>query len=103
MPGTVANREEEAKKLQAMIEANPELQQVIDDFDREYEFRKKLVAARKEAGLTQKELENLSGLDQRAISRLEKDQDVSPNLKTVLRYIDAMGYELHIAAKVSTS
>ena len=103
MPGTVANKEEEAKKLQAMIEANPELQQVVDDFDREYEFRKKLVAARKETGLTQKELENLSGLDQRAISRLEKDQNVSPNLKTVLRYIDAMGCELHIAAKVSTN
>ena len=101
MPGTVANREEEAKKLEAMIEANPELQQVVDDFDREYEFRKKLIAARKAAGLTQKQLESLSGLDQRAISRLEKDQDVSPNLKTVLRYVDAMGYELQLESKAT--
>ena len=101
MPGTVANREEEAKKLKALIEENPKLQHVVEDFDREYEFRKKLVAARKTVGLTQKELESLSGLDQRAISRLEKGQDVSPNLKTILRYVDAMGYELHLGAKTS--
>ena len=96
MPFVEADMEQEAMELQAMIDSNPEVKKHIEEFDKEYEFRKKLVLARKEAGLTQKELENLSGLDQRAISRMEADDKISPSVKTIMKYLGALGYELDI-------
>ena len=96
MPGTVANIEKEKEKMQALIDSDPELAQFAEEWDKEYEFRKKLVLARKEAGLTQKELGTLSGLDYRAVSRAESSTDVSPSLKTLIRYLNALGYQLDI-------
>ena len=70
---------------------------MIDDRpDRELEFRKKLATVRKGAGLTQKELETLSGLDQRTISRIESNSGISPSLKIIVKYLAVMGYELDI-------
>ena len=100
MPFVKANREEEAKRLQSLMDSSPEVRKHIEDWDKEYEFRKKLALARKEAGLTQKEVEQRSGLDQRAVSRMESDKDTSPSLKTLIRYLDAMGYRLEIVKAV---
>jgi len=102
MPFLKADVEEEAKKLQTMIDSDPETKKHIEEFDREYEFRKKLVFARKEAGLTQKELGMLSGLDYRAVSRAESDSNVSPNLKTLVKYLNAIGYELDIVKAITS-
>lgn len=96
MPFVAVDREENLRKLNEMLAENPELQEELDEFDREYEFRKKLVLARKEAGLTQKEIEAKTGLAQKAISRLENDTDVSPSVKTLRKYLHALGYELDI-------
>ena len=96
MPGIVADMEKEERKMQALIDSDPELAQFADDWDKEYEFRKKLVLARKEAELTQKELGALAGLDYRAVSRAESSTDVSPSLKTLIRYLGAIGYQLDI-------
>jgi len=96
MPFMEADMEQEARELQAMIEEDPELQKAAEQFDKEYELRKKLVLARKGAGLTQKELEEKSGLPYRAISRLESNTNVSPNVRTLIKYLNAMGYELDI-------
>ena len=68
----------------------------FDECAAEQDLRRKLVAARKEAGLTQKELGQKSGLDQRAISRLETDTNVSPSVRTLIKYLSSMGYELDI-------
>ena len=91
-----ANVQDERKMLQDLIDSDPEARQAVEDFDREYEFRRKLVLARQDAGLTQKELEQLSGLDQRAISRMETDEKISPSVKTLMKYLNALGYELDI-------
>ena len=96
MPGTVVDREQNAKKIKDLLGTNPELVEEVNEFEREYQFRKKLVLARREAGLTQKELEELSGLDQRTISRIEVDEKISPSIKTLIKYLGAMGYELDI-------
>jgi len=96
MPFIKANREEESKKLQALIDSDSEVKQHIEDWDKEYAFRKKIALARKEAGFTQKEVERISGLDQRAVSRMESDKDNSPSLKTLIKYLSALGYELDI-------
>ena len=50
MPGTVANMAEEEKRMQFLIDSDPEIAQFVEEWDREYEFRKKLVLARKGLG-----------------------------------------------------
>ena len=99
MPFVKADITTEQKMQQERMEANPEIKEFIEEWDREYEFRKKLALARKESGLTQKEVSMLSGLNQRAISRAESNTGVSPNLKTILKYIDALGYKLDVVPK----
>ena len=101
MPFVTANQEEEAKKLQALMDSDPEVKQHIEEWNKEYEFRKKLAYARKQTGLTQKEVEKISGLDQRAISRMEVNKDTSPSLKTLIKYLNALGYELDIIKATS--
>jgi len=101
MPFVEANMDEERKMLQNLIDSSPEAKKAVEDFDREYEFRKKLVLARQEAGITEKELQSLSGLDQRAISRMETDEKISPSIKTLMKYLHALGYELDIVKAVS--
>jgi len=96
MPFIQANVKEEEKRMQEMIDSDPNLAKFAEEWDREYEFRKKLVLARKEAGITQKELGAMSGLDYRAISRAETSEDVSPSLKTLIKYTSALGYRLDI-------
>jgi DNA-binding XRE family transcriptional regulator len=96
MPFIETDMQQETEELNAMIDADPELQIAASEFNREYEFRRKLVAARKAAGLTQKELGNKSGLPYRAISRMESNTDISPNIRTVLRSLSALGYDLEI-------
>ena len=101
MPFVKANRAEETMRLQSLIDSDPDVKQHIEDWDREYAFRKKLAMARKEAGLTQKEMEMLSGLDQRAVSRVESGKESSPSLKTLIKYLSALGYELDITKNAS--
>lgn len=96
MPFVEANMAEERKKLQELISNSPEAKKAVEDFDKEYEFRRKLVLAREEAGLTQRQLQEMSGLDQRAISRMEADEKISPSVKTLMKYLNALGYELDI-------
>ncbi len=93
--------EAEARELQYMIDTDPEVKEHVEAFNREYDFRKKLVAARKEAGLTQKELGEKSGIPYRAISRMETDANISPNLRTVLKSLSALGYELDVVKVVN--
>jgi DNA-binding XRE family transcriptional regulator len=96
MPFSTLNVDEVRKRIKEIEDANPEAKAALDEHRREYEFRKKLVLARQEAGLTQRELQSISGLDQRAISRVESDEKVSPSVKTLMRYLGAMGYQLDI-------
>jgi len=101
MPFIKADLEQEAEELQAILESNPKAKAHADAFNAEYEIRKKMVLARKEAGLTQKEVGARSGLDYRAISRTESNKDVSPNLRTLVKYLDAVGCELAVVKKSS--
>jgi len=99
MPFVKTDIQAERQKVQKLIDSDPELKEYADELDREYEFRQKLVMARKQSGLTQKELSMISGLDHRAVSRAENNTDISPNLKTLIKYIDALGFQLDITPK----
>jgi len=54
-----------------------------------------LVRARKERGISQKKLEELSGVKQPIIARMERGS-TSPQLDTVLKVLAPLGKTLHI-------
>lgn len=54
-----------------------------------------LLKARKEKGITQRELEQLSGVKQPVIARMENGTS-SPNLSTVMKVLTALGKTLYI-------
>lgn len=55
----------------------------------------KIIMARKERGISQRELEQMSGVKQPVIARMENGSTV-PNLNTVLRVLAALGKTLYI-------
>lgn len=54
-----------------------------------------LISARKEKGLTQRELEALSGVKQPIIARMESGSSI-PNLSTILKVLAPLGKTLYI-------
>lgn len=54
-----------------------------------------IIAARKQKGISQKKLEELSGVRQPIIARMEAGT-TSPNLNTVLKLLAALGKTLYI-------
>lgn len=66
---------------------------------RESDFRVaiigELIKARKEKGISQKKLEELSGVKQPIIARMEKGS-TSPNIDTVLKVLAPLGKTLYI-------
>lgn len=87
---------EEAKELQEMLENSEEARQAYAQFEAECKLRKELAEARKARNMTQKELQKRSGLTQQVISRIEKDNEISPSLKNLIKYVNAIGYEITI-------
>jgi len=62
-----------------------------------YELRRKLVALRQSAGLTQEEVAERLNTKKSNISRLESvNTTISPKLSTISDYAEAMGYGLKI-------
>lgn len=54
-----------------------------------------LINSRKELGITQRELEKLSGVSQPVIARIENG-NASPNLNTILKLLQPLGKTLYI-------
>lgn len=54
-----------------------------------------LIKARKERGITQRELEEISGVKQPVIARIENGS-TTPNLSTVLKVLAPLGKTLYI-------
>lgn len=62
-----------------------------------YEIRRKLVALRQEAGLTQEQVAERLNTSKGNISRLESvNSNISPKLSTLTDYAAAIGYKLKI-------
>ncbi|RLA70186.1 MAG: transcriptional regulator [Epsilonproteobacteria bacterium] len=63
----------------------------------EYAIKTKLIAMRKEAGLTQEKLAELMGTKKSNISRLESfKSSISPRIDTLMNYAKATGHELKV-------
>jgi len=100
MPFKKADPEQEQREFEELLK-DPIAKRAFEEFEHEYAFRKKLAEARKAKNITQKEIQNKTGLPQQSISRIEKGttQKQSPTLRTLLKYLDAIDCELTIVQK----
>ena len=100
MPFVRVDPEQEQRNFEELL-TNQVAKNAYAEFEREYAFRQKLAEARRANNITQQEIQNITGLPQQSISRIEKGmaQKQSPTLRTLLKYIDAIGYELTITKK----
>ena len=100
MPFKQVDPKEELQELNALLDSDPMLRQKFDAEQMEFAFRVKLARARKARKLTQSSIKETTGLTQQAISRIETgSKDRSPTLRTLIRYVDALGYELTLTEK----
>ena len=90
---------EESKELNEILETNPTAKAAYDQFEAECKLRRELASARKQQNITQTELRERTGLTQQVISRIEKDHEVSPSLRNLIKYLNAIGYELTLQPK----
>jgi len=90
---------EEAKELETAYNNNPKVKAAVDQFEAECKLRRKLADARKQNKLTQRQIKDSTGLTQQVISRIESNTDISPSLKNLMIYADALGYELTLQPK----
>lgn len=59
-------------------------------------LRMQLADIRKSKHLTQKQVSELSGLSESCISNIETGEQSSPTLRSLIRYMAALGIELYI-------
>jgi len=94
---TVLN--EEARELEEAYKIDPKVKAAIDQFESECRLRRELVEARKSNNLTQNQIKESTGLTQQVISRIESNTEISPSLKNLMIYANALGYELTLQPK----
>ncbi len=76
---------------------NEDVRKAYEELIPEYELKKKLIAMRKKAGLTQEKLANIMGTKKSNISRLESfKSENSPRISTLMEYAKATGHELRV-------
>ena len=75
---------------------NPEFKKEWDALDPEYQVMRAMAQARRESGLTQKQLSERTGINQSNLSRIESG-DINPSVATLNRIATAMGKKLIIA------
>ena len=74
-----------------------EVRDAYEELSPAYELRRKLVALRQGAGLTQEQLAERLHTKKSNISRLESvNSTISPKLSTIADYAEAMGYDVKI-------
>jgi len=89
----------EAIELQEMFKDDPKAKEMFHQYElahretarleqEELELRNQLIEIRKKSNITQKELEDKTGLTQQAISRFETGSGVS--FRTILRYAEGI-------------
>lgn len=74
---------------------NKEFREEYEALEPEYIIMRAMIEARREEGLTQKELSERSGITQADISRLENG-NANPSIRTLQRLANAMGKTLKI-------
>ena len=91
---------EEKAQLDEDYNNDPKVRLAIDQFEAECRLRKELAEARRGNSISQSQLKELTGLTQQTISRIETNSEISPSLKILLKYVNAIGYELKLVKKI---
>ena len=86
-------RHEDIKNL---LLDDPETLQEYNTLEPIYEIRKELIQLRIDKGLSQKELAELIGTKQSAISRLE-NANCNPSIEFLSKIAQALGKKLHVS------
>lgn len=81
--------------LNARLETDSEFRKEYEALAPEYELAKMLIACRNADNLTQKQLSELTGIDQADISKIENG-NANPSIKTLTRIASAMNMNLKI-------
>jgi DNA-binding XRE family transcriptional regulator len=110
MPFIKVDPVKEAQELQEIFKDDPKAKETFKKYEmahiesarlqqEEIVLRNDLMKMRKLNKITQKGLQQTSGLSQQAISRIEVGKDVSPSLKSLIKYVDAIGCRLKLELK----
>ncbi len=88
------------KKWQQELRENPEYQAIYEEEAAKSDLWLQLVEARQAAGLTQQELAKRLGVSQAQVARIEKRGYEAYALKTLRRYVQALGEGFILEVKV---
>ena len=80
--------------------SNPEFRAIYEEEFRKKELWLQLVEARQAAGLTQKEVAKRLGVSQAQVARIEKRGYDAYTLRTLQRYVNALGDQFRIAVTI---
>ena len=86
------------KTITDTLAADAELNKLWNDSRTEYRLLGNLAKIRKEKGISQVELAELTGNKQQVISRIE-NRDNSPTLKTFCGILDVLGYDVQLVPR----
>lgn len=75
--------------------ADPEFRQYWEEEEPEYQLRRAIIQARQDTCMTQEQLAAATGMNQRAISRIERGE-TNPTLRTMNRLARGFGKHLRI-------
>ena len=77
--------------------SDPEVRAEYDALEDDYQLKRRMIAMRKAAGLTQEQMAEKLGTKKSAISRLESvGGDNSPRLATIEDYARVLGYAVKV-------
>ena len=74
---------------------DPEFKKEYDALESEFDIIQAMIDARKQSGLTQKELAERTGINQADISKLENGT-ANPSIRTLRRLADGMGMKMKL-------
>ena len=85
------------KELIQKMRSQPKYKEKYDEAAPEFELLRKMLEARKRAGLTQEQVAEKMGTKATAITRLESaSSEHSPKVETLRKYAEAVGCRLNI-------
>jgi DNA-binding XRE family transcriptional regulator len=100
----IAEGERDYQQWRQELRKNPEYQAIYEEEAAKSDLWLQLVEARQAAGLTQIEMAERLGVSQAQVSRIEKRGYDSYTLKTLRRYVGALGegFSLEVRVRVAS-
>ena len=83
------------KDVKKLILQDPKVKSEYDNLDTLYNIKRQIIKLREEQGISQKELAEIIGTKQSAISRLEND-DYNPSVELLDKVAHGLGKKLDI-------